>query len=67
MIFEDQVLFYKFSKVKEATGMYHIVGFKLDCSLLIHMVYLQCSKAFLRLFKFCVVYLPFEATGFVLT
>lgn len=46
MIFEDQVLFCKFSKLRKATGMYHIVGLKLDCSSLIYMVYLQCSNSF---------------------
>lgn len=38
MIFEDQVLFYKFLKLREATGMYHLAGLKLDYSSLIHMV-----------------------------
>lgn len=52
MIFEDQVLFYKFSKLKEATGIYYIVGLKLDCSSLFHMVYLQCSDSFWRCLNF---------------
>lgn len=52
MIFDDQVLFFKFSKLREATGMYYIVGLKLDSSSLICMVYLQCSNSFWRCLNF---------------